>query len=100
MSYLIAMTAAVWLATLAASLLALRWSFAPARRHFGLAVALSIGAVLGSYWGLTRLHLAASETVNGRVQWRIDSNWFFIASLVLAALVLARVLWKEWKASW
>jgi hypothetical protein len=87
-----------WLATVAASVLAFRWSFPSIHRRFWTGGVLSIMAIGSSYWGLTRIHIDWSQTVNGHLQWRFDSGWFFTASLVLGLLALAHSLWKRWKS--
>src|SRR5262245_11708091 len=86
-----------WLITLAASVLAFRWSFTSIQRRFWLCVGLSVASIIGSCWALTRLHLAWSQTVNGERQWLVDSNWFFTLTLVLGALALVSTLWQRRK---
>jgi hypothetical protein len=46
--------------------------------------------------GLARFHFTASQTTNGRVDWSINSKWFFLASLLLGVASLIWSLWK-WK---
>jgi len=96
---LIAVAVALWLITVAAGLLALRWGFLTAHRRFRGGIILSVLAILCSYLGMTRLRLTSSETVNGHVRWSIDSQWFFMASLVLGAVALALTLWKKLKST-
>jgi hypothetical protein len=96
---LIGVIATLWLAGVAACVLAFRWSFVANRRRFWPAVILSILALVIGYLGLTRFRVSASKTVNGVVQWRFDSKWFFIGSLLLGALALVYTLWKGRKAA-
>jgi len=96
---LIGVVAALWLAVIAACAFAIRWSFLAHRRRFWPALILSSLALVIAYLGLTRLGMAASNTVNGRVQWSFNSKWFFIASLVLSLSALACTLWKRWRPS-
>jgi hypothetical protein len=96
---LIGVVAALWLAGIAACVLAFRWSFLANGRRFWPAAILSILALVIGYLGLTRFSISASKTVNGEVQWRFDSKWFFIGSLVLGGLALAYTLWKGRKAA-
>jgi len=95
--FLIGIAATLWLITLAAGLLALRWSFLGGDRRFLAGVILSALAIASSYLGVTRLRITGSQTVNGHLRWRIDSKWFFMASLVLGVVALAHTLWKKWK---
>ena len=92
---LLGIVAALWLASLIACLVAFRWSFLSVPRRFTAAVILSSAALVIGYVGLTHFHVAASRTVNGRTQWRIDSKWFFIATLAFAAATLIYTLWKR-----
>jgi hypothetical protein len=87
-----------WLASMAAAVLAFGWSFPSMHRPFWTGVVLSLLAIGSSYWGLTRIHIDWSQTVNGHLQWRFDSGWLFTASLVLGVLALAHTLWKSWRS--
>ena len=98
-STLVALVAAVWLLSCGASALALYWNvFARAQRR-GAALASSCVALLIAYGGLSRFRLSASKTVNGHVEWSVDSRWIFIAALVFAAAALALSVWKWWRSS-
>jgi protein-S-isoprenylcysteine O-methyltransferase Ste14 len=55
-------------------------------------------ALLAGYFGLSRIQLNGSKTVNGHVEWSINSRWFFFGALVLAAASLALTLWNWRKA--
>jgi len=90
---LIGIIAALWLASLAACVLAWRFSFVANR--FVASIILSVTALAMGYLGLTRFHVSASRTVNGETQWSFNSRWFFIATLVLGALTLAFTIWKH-----
>jgi len=49
---------------------------------------------------MTRFHVVASKTVNGQLQWRIDSHWFFIVTLLSGTVTLAYTLfWKKKQAA-
>jgi hypothetical protein len=98
MNILIEIAAAQWLITIVACVFALYWSCIGNPRRFWLGVILTISAIVSSYLGLTRFHITGSQTVNGQLQWRLDSNWFFTASLVLGVLALALTLWKRWRS--
>lgn len=91
-----AVIAALWLFSFAAGLLALRWSVVPGHRRFRGALISSCLAIAVSNLGLARLHFTASQTTNGRVDWSINSKWFFLASLVFGAVSLILSLWN-WK---
>ena len=93
-----AMFAAHWLATIAACVLAFQCSFPSIQHRFWAGVVLSILAIGSSCWGLTRIHITWSQTVNGQLRWRFDSGWFFTASLVLGVLALVYTLWKRWRS--
>ena len=93
---LVGIAAMLWLLSIVACVLALRWSSVP--RRFWAAIILSGVALIIGYLGMTRFHIVASETVNGQLRWRFDSHWFFIATLVSAAFTLAYTLWKRTKA--
>jgi hypothetical protein len=90
------MLAAHWVATIAACVLALRWSFSSIQRRFWFSLGLSLLALASSYWGFTCIRISWTQTTNGRSQCLFDSRWFFTASLVLAALALVFTLWKRW----
>jgi uncharacterized membrane protein len=87
--FLIAIAAAAWLASLAACAIA---AFA---KRLWLSLILCLTALAIGYLGLTRVHLSGSKTIDGHVQWSLDSRWFFIATLILAALTLIYTLWKR-----
>jgi hypothetical protein len=90
---LVGIAAVLWLLSVVACVLALRWSSIP--RRFWAAIILSGVALIIGYLGITRFHVVASETVNGQLRWRFDSKWFFIATLVLGAITLGYTLWKR-----
>jgi hypothetical protein len=84
--------ALIWLSSIAACLIACLAKRLRTSLIFSL-IALAIG-----YLGMTHFHITASRSVNGRVQWSFNSHWFFVATLVLAALTLAYTIWKFRKA--
>lgn len=94
---LVGIATTLWLLSIAACGLAFRWSYLSVPRRFWPAVILSGLALLLGFLGLTRFHIVASKTVNGQVQWRFDSHWFFIVTLVLGGGTLAYALWKRKK---
>jgi hypothetical protein len=85
-----------WLLTIAACVLVFFWSVS--RRRFWPCIIFAFLAFLSSYYGVTRISIVSSQTVNGHLQYRIDSKWFFTASLMLSLLALAYTLWKRWRA--
>jgi hypothetical protein len=86
-----------WLVTVGACVPAILWSLASTRRRFWLGLALSLFALMSSYWGLTCIRIISTVETNGRVRCSFDSRWYFTASVVLAALALAFVLLKRWR---
>jgi hypothetical protein len=78
-----------------ASLIAMYLSMrAAAKRWWAAIVSCGVGLTT-AYWGLTRMQLHASKTVNDHVVWSFNSRWFFIAALVLAFASLALTLWTR-----
>ena len=59
------------------------------------AVVLSGFALLVGLFGLSNVHMTASRTVNGRIQWKFNSDWLFLTVLVMAALTLTYALVKH-----
>lgn len=98
-STLYGVTAAVWLFSLAAALAGLWCSVRPGRRRRSAALLLSCLALAVSYLGLSRFHLAVSQTTNGRLDWSLNSKWFFLASLLIGVVALILTLWNWRKAS-
>jgi hypothetical protein len=92
---LCAFAAAFWLISLVACALSFRWSFLSVPNRFIIAVILSIGAAVIGYLGLTYFHFDASKTVDGHLVWRVNSRWFFIASIILGVLTLIYAFWKR-----
>lgn len=91
--------AGLWLAGIAACVLAFRWSGRADRGRFWPSVILAIVALLIGYVGLTRYSISASKTVNGQVQWRFDSKWFFIGLLAAGVVALVCALWRGKRTS-
>jgi hypothetical protein len=96
-SLLIGTVIALWLVSLAACIVAFRWSRFSLRLHFIVPMALSFLALGCSYLGLRFLAFSASKSVNGQVQWSLNSKYFFLATLGLGALALLRTVWKNWR---
>jgi len=94
---LVGIAAGLWLLSVVACVMALRWSSEP--RRFWAAIILSGVALIIGYLGMTRFHIVASEPVNGQLRWRFDSHWFFIATLVFGAFTLANTLWKKTRSA-
>jgi len=97
-STLYGLTAAIWLLSFTAALLGLWWTFRPGQRWRWAALVSSCLALAVSYFGLSRLHLAVSRTTNGRLDWSINSKWFFLVSLMIGAVALILTLWHWRKA--
>ena len=93
-STLIAHASAAWLLSCGASLLALYWNIMAGSQRLLAAFISSCAALLIGYFGMSRVHLNASKTVNGHVEWSLDSHWFFIVALVLGGASLALTLWN------
>lgn len=89
--------AAVWLASIAVCVLAFVWGQRAMPHRFWGAVGLSLLALLIGMVGMTRVHLEASKTVNGRIQWHYDSRPYFTATVCLASLALLFILWKRYR---
>src|SRR4051812_17313832 len=99
MNVLFGVAGALWLTSMIACVLALRWSRCCLPRRFPASLIASALALAIGYLGMTRLHVAASKTVNGQVQWRFDSRWLFTVTLLFSAFTLAYTLWKQRKAA-
>ena len=96
---LIALASAVWLLSCAASVLAMYWNIvAPAQRLLAAFISSCLAILIG-YGGLAWIRLNASKTVNGHVEWSINSRWFFIGALGLGGASVALTLWNWRKAS-
>src|SRR5438067_12329176 len=93
-STLVALVSAVWLLSCGASVLALYWNVVARVQRRRAAFVSSCVALLIAYGGLSRVRLNASKTVNGHVEWSVDSRWFFTAALILGAAALAVTLWN------
>jgi SAM-dependent methyltransferase len=88
-----------WFLSCAAALLALRWSFVPGRRRFRAALISSCLALTIGYFGISRFRFAASQTTNGRLDWSINSKWFFLSWMLMGAVALILTLWNWRKAN-
>src|SRR4051812_12803756 len=94
MAFLITLVVGLWLLSCGASVLALYWTARARVRRHRAAFVSSCAALLTAYFGLSRVRFAASQTVNGGVEWSVDSRWFFTAALILGAAALASTLWN------
>ena len=97
-SSLIVLGSAVWLLSCSASLLALYWNVGLQPKRLKGALISSCTAVLIGYFGISRIQLSASKTVNGDVVWSLNSKWFFIGALAAGGIALALTLWNWTKA--
>lgn len=95
---LVGIVMGIWLLTIIACIVSLRWALFSEPRRFWPGVALCVLALLAGFFGMTHFRVMASRTVNGNAQWKFDSKWFFLATLVLAALVLAFTVWRHRKS--
>jgi hypothetical protein len=86
-----------WLVTVGACVPAVLWNLSSTRPRFWLGLVMSLFAIMSSYWGLTCIRIISTAETNGRVRCVFDSRWYFTASVVLATLVLAFVLFKRWR---
>ena len=98
LSMLIVLASAAWLLSCGASVLALYWNMTAGSLRLRAAFISSCIALLVGYWGMGRIQLSASKTVNGQVEWSINSRWFFLGALALGAASLASTLWNWRKA--
>ena len=91
---LVALASVVWLLSCGASLLALYWNLMAGSQRLRAAFISSCAALLIGYLGMSWIRLNASKTVNGHVEWSVNSHWFFLGALVLAATSVALTLWN------
>ncbi len=89
--------ALMWLVSCGAAAVALRVCFAQGLFRFQRAFVASIVALAVALYGLLNVHVAASRTVNGQLIWSINSKWFFLAALGLAAFSLGTTFWRRTK---
>lgn len=94
----IAIATALWLAGVAACILAFRWSSPLRVPRFSGALALCAGAFLVGYFGFTRLQVTFTKSVNGE-GWSISSKWFFLVLILFAAVSLFIVCWRRFRLS-
>ena len=93
-SGLIAVALAVWLLSCGASVMAVYWNAMAAVQRLRAAFISSCVALLIASFGLSRIQLNASKTVDGHLVWSINSRWFFIGALVLGGAAFALTLWN------
>jgi hypothetical protein len=87
----------VWLVTMIACAVALRWNLVAPRKRLVPSVLLSSGALLLGYAGVKGFNVVASKTVNGERVWHFDSRWLFTLTLLFPAATLACTIWKHGK---
>ena len=97
-SSLIVLASLVWLSSCGASLLALNWNSMAALQRLTAAFVSSCVALLLGYLGLSRIQLNASKTVNGHLEWSLNSRWFFITALVFGGASMALTVWNFGRA--
>jgi len=97
-SSLIVLASAVWLLSCSASLLSLYWNVGLRPKRLKGALISSCTALLIGSFGISRIQLSASKTVNGDLVWSLNSKWFFIGALSAAGVALALTLWNWTKA--
>ena len=85
----------LWLASIVAGIIAIRWSALSVRGRFVPAIILSLLILAIACLGMRRFHLSPTIVVNGEVTWRFDSNWLFMASLVLGGFALLYTIWRK-----
>jgi hypothetical protein len=96
---LIVFASAVLLLSCGASLLALYWNVKSGPQRGRAAFILSCVGLLFGYLGLSYIRLSASKTINGHLEWSVNSRWFFLAALFLAVASLVLSAWNWRKAS-
>lgn len=94
-----AMFWAHWLVTVGVCVPAILWSLSSSRQRLWPGLALSVFALLSSYWGVTCIRISTTVETNGRVRCVFDSRWYFTASLILATLAFGFVVLKRWRLS-
>jgi hypothetical protein len=86
----------LWLLSIVACIISFRWALYSLPRRLWPGVLLSAFALIGGFLGI-HFRVIASRTVNSHVQWKFDSKYFFVATVVLAALTLAFTVWRQRK---
>lgn len=94
-SLLIGSVITLWLLSLSAAIAAFFLNLRPTRFSWLAPMALSFLALGTSYFGLRFLSFSASQSVNGQVQWSLNSKYFFLTTLALGALSLLQTLWTH-----
>lgn len=86
----------VWILTLLACAVSVRWTFIRARnRHLASCILSGVSLVVGLV-GIMKFSLVVSRTSNGVVQWRLDSSWLFWISIVCGLLSLLYAVFSRW----
>jgi hypothetical protein len=89
--------ALVWLLSLTAAVLAVRWGLARGSSRFWAAMISSALALFLAYEGMTHFRLAYSRTVNGS-GFSLNSKWFLMTTLILGVAALALTIWNRWRS--
>jgi hypothetical protein len=99
LSLLIAAALGVFLVSCSASVLAIWWTLIPQPGRYKAALVSSVLALAVGYFGAAHVNLHASRSVNGHVEWSLNSHWFFVTALILGGIALVLTLWKWWQAN-
>ncbi len=94
LSLLVAVALGVLLLSCGASVLAIWWSVMPRPGRYKAALVSALLALATGYFGVAHVNLHASRSVNGHVEWSLNSHWFFVAALILGGIALVLTLWK------
>ena len=86
-----------WLVTIGVCVPVILWGLSSNGRRLWLGLALSLFAIMSSYWGLTCIRIVSTQETNGRLRCTFDSRWYFTASVILATLAFALALLKRWR---
>ncbi len=85
----------LWLTSIIAAIIAIRWSFLDVRGRFVPAIILSLLALAIAYLGIVPFRAYSTMMVSGQVTQRFDSRWLFIPSLILGGFALLYAIWKK-----
>lgn len=90
--------AALWVMSVAFSVLAIFWSARGKSWQSWASIAVAIAAIVISYLGATHFRFTFRRTVNQR-HWGFDSKYFFWFSIALAAGALALAICRRTRRS-
>lgn len=94
LSLLVAVALGVFLLSCGASGFAIWWSVKSRPGRYKAALVSALLALATGYFGVAHVNLHASRSVNGHVEWSLNSHWFFVAALILGGIALVLTLWK------